>query len=64
MDEEKLDPLVRQSIINRLEPWDLVDFLQIPIDDIVDNFENEILDNLDDILDLIGLVREDEEEND
>lgn len=63
MDEEKLDPLVRETIISRLEAWELVGFLQLPIEQIIDTFEDDIVDNLEDILDLIGFTEDDNEDD-
>lgn len=57
---------LKQAIIDRLEGWELVDFLQIPIDRIVDAFEEEIEENIEDVEDFVGLreLPEDDDEQD
>ena len=54
-----------EAIIDRLEGWELVEFLQIPIEDVLAvalendwiNYENE-----EDFFDFVGLRKEDEDE--
>ena len=62
MDEEKLSDFVKSSIIDRLEGWELVEFLGIDISEIVDTFEEEISVNLQEVLDLIGMEASDDNE--
>lgn len=62
MDEEKLSDLVKKAIIDRLEGWELIEFLQIDIETVVDTFEDEILDNITDVLELINMESEEEDE--
>jgi hypothetical protein len=50
MDEE-----LKKIIIDRLEGWELVDFLQISIEECIEAFEEDILQNIDDVEDYIGL---------
>ena len=52
---EMLHKEIRMAIEDRLEGWELVDFLQISAEDIVEAFEDKILENLDDVKELIGL---------
>jgi hypothetical protein len=51
----KLDSELKKALIDRLEGWEIVDFLQIKTEDIVEIFEDEILDHLDEILEFAGL---------
>lgn len=62
MDEEFLDPLVRDAIIDRLEGWELVEFLNISTERIVELLTEEILDNLNDVKELVGMEIEDDDD--
>ena len=53
LDDVELDPLIRSAICDRLEGWELIDFLGIDIETVVDVFEEEILENLEDVIELI-----------
>ena len=53
-----LDKETRERIADFFDGPDLVDFLQVPVSDVVDAFEVEIEDNLDEIEEMIGLRRE------
>lgn len=64
MDEIKLDEDIKKAIIDRLEGWELIDFLQISIDEVVDIFEEDIIDNIEDVLELIGLRSSKDEDED
>lgn len=58
MDEDKLPSDVVDAIIDRLEPWELVDFLTISetkFREMVEFFEEDILENIEDVLDFIGV---------
>jgi hypothetical protein len=57
---EKLDEDLKQAIRDRLEGYELVEFLQIDIEDVILAFEEEILDKLPDIKELLGMEQEDE----
>ena len=50
-----IDPNVKQTIYDLLEGWELVEFLQIDIEEIVEAFENEIIENIEDVKDLVGI---------
>lgn len=52
---------LRKIICDYFDPFELVEFLQIPIEDVVDAFEDEIIENIDDVLEMIG-IRKDLEE--
>lgn len=56
-----LDRETKARIIDYFTGTELVDYLQIPTEDIVEIFEEEIEDNLDEIEEFIGLRKEDEE---
>ena len=51
----KIDPLTKAAICDTMEGWEMVDFLQIPIETIVEMFEDEILENMDDVLDFANI---------
>lgn len=52
-----MDRETRKRIEDFFEGFELVEFLQIPVDEIIDRFEDEIKEALDEIEELIG-VRE------
>lgn len=55
-----LFPDEEQAILDRFEGWELVDFLQVPVDEILDvALENDWIDedNLPDLLEFLGLRR-------
>jgi len=52
---EMLDNTIRKAIEDRLEAHELVAFLQLPIEDVVACFEDEILENIEEVLEYIGL---------
>ena len=52
------------AITDRLEGWELVDFLQVPIEEIIlSSLENDWInnDNIEDILELIGMESNNDE---
>lgn len=55
-----LDKETRERIADYFDAADLVDFLQVKTSDVVEAFELEIEDAIEDIEDMIGLRREDE----
>lgn len=50
-----------EALKDRLESWELVELLDLPIEDILLEFEEEILEKIDDIKELLGI--EEEEDN-
>lgn len=60
---EELSKETRDAIIDRLEGWELVDFLQIPIEAVIEVFENYILENIEDVEDFIGLREKSDDED-
>ena len=50
-----LNKEIKEILADRLEGWELVDFLQIDIDTVIDAFEDEIEENLDDVLEFAGI---------
>lgn len=53
-----LDKEARERIADYFDAAELVDFLQLRTPDVVDAFELEIEDNLEEIEDMIGLRKE------
>jgi len=49
MDEGEISPMVIEALIDRFEGWELVEFLDVPIERIVQLLEEEIIDNIEDI---------------
>ena len=54
MDEGKLDGDMKNAIVAYFEGFELVEFMQVPVEVIVELLEDYILDNLLDISDEIG----------
>lgn len=52
-----MDTETRKRIEDFFEGFELVEFLQLPVSEIIDRFEDEVLEALDDIEELMG-VRE------
>jgi hypothetical protein len=52
---------LHKAIIDRLEPWELVEFLQIPMEEILEAFEEIIEDKITDLQEFVGLTIDDEE---
>ena len=52
---------LHKAIIDRLEPWELVDFLQIPMEEILEAFEDLIEDKIKDVQEFVGFSIDDEE---
>lgn len=40
---------------DRFEGWELVELLQVPIEEVVDAFEDLILEKIEDVYDILGL---------
>lgn len=51
----------KARIADYFEAADLVDFLQIKVEDIIEAFEEDLEENLDDIVDMIGIRRGNED---
>lgn len=45
----------KEILADRLEGWELVDFLQIDIETVIDAFEDEIEENFDDLMEFAGI---------
>ena len=52
---------LHKAILDRLEPWELVEFLLIPMEEILDAFEELIEDKITDLQDFVGLTIDDDE---
>jgi len=49
---------VKTRIADYFEAADLVDFLQLKVEDVIDAFEDDIEESLDDIEDMMGVRRD------
>lgn len=63
MDEDKLNPALRNALIDFFEGWELVEFLRTPTEVLVDLLEDDIIDNQHDLAEFIGFDLEDEDED-
>jgi len=63
MDEGELSPLIRNALIDKFEGWELVEFLNISIERIVDLLEEDIVDNLEDVYEELGFDIKDNDNN-
>ena len=55
---------LKKAIADRLEGWELVDFLQISAEDVIEAFEDRVIENLEDVKDFADLRGFDENSND
>lgn len=55
MSEQTLTREVREAIIDRLQGWELIDFLQISIEDVIEAFEDVIVENIEDVKDFADI---------
>lgn len=53
-----MDAEFKQILCDRFEGWELIEFLQIPIEEIVEIFEDKIMEAEEDVRDLAGLRNE------
>ena len=53
-----------EAIKDRWEGWELAEVLNLPIEDILLEFEEEILEKIEDIKELLGIEEEDNDNND
>lgn len=58
----KLDPLLRGEIENRMYASEVVDFLGITTEDIIDLLEDRIIENAKEFKDLFGLEDDQQEQ--
>lgn len=56
-----VDEDFKQILIDRFEAFELVEFLQVPLEEIIDGLEKYIIENKEELNDLIGF-RNDEDE--
>lgn len=54
-----LDRDTKNRIIDYFDPWDLVEFLGVKTEDIIEAFEVEVEDLLEDIEELMGVNKDD-----
>lgn len=57
-----MDRETKLRIIDFFEGFELVEFLQLPVDEIIERFEDEVEEALDEIEELMGLRQRGEEE--
>ena len=60
---DRLDPVIREIITARYTAAELVDFLNLDTTAVIDAFEQEILDNIEDFKDNIGFNEDDEQDD-
>lgn len=60
--DDKLPDDLRRKIEDRFEGWEIVEFLRIDVEDVIDAFEEHILDHLADLLEEGGIAYGEEEE--
>ena len=53
---ERLEPFVKEALADRLDTWELIEYLEIPIEDLIEIFEDEIIEKLPGVLDLAGIL--------
>lgn len=58
MSKEDLFKLIN----DRLEGWELVELLELDAEEICRNFEDEVMDNIDEIKDLLNIDTDDDED--
>lgn len=56
-DDEEIPKDLREAIVNRLEAWELVDYLDISIDLIIDLLEEEILNKIPELEEFVRIER-------
>lgn len=54
---------LKKAIADRLEGWELVDFLQISAEDVIEAFEDRVIENLEDVKDFADLRGFDDNDN-
>ncbi len=47
---------VREALVDRLEGWELVEFLQLSTEEIIDLIEDRILDKLEEVKEFAGIT--------
>lgn len=60
---DRLDPVLREIIAERYTAAELVDFLSLDTLTVIDAFEQEILDNLEDFKDNTGTITDDDNDD-
>jgi hypothetical protein len=60
--DDSLPGDLRQKLIDRFEGWEIVEFLRVDVEDVLDAFEEVVLDHLADLLEEGGISYGEEEE--
>lgn len=58
-----IDQDFKQKLIDRFEGFELVEFLQISTEEVIDAFEDIIEDNIEDVAELLGVRIQDDDED-
>lgn len=51
------DEELKKIIADRLTAWELVEFLQIDVEDVIERYEDEIIENLEEVKEFVGLIK-------
>lgn len=63
MDEERLDRELKNAIIAYFEGYELVEYMQVSVEDIIELLEEHVLDNITDIKEEIGYNNDTDEDD-
>lgn len=63
MDEDDIPDVIRKALIDKYEGWELVELLDIDIEDVIDAFEIEIVDNLEDLKEELRINNDNQEQD-
>lgn len=56
-----LDREFKNRIVDYFDPWDLIEFLGVKTDDVIEAFEIEIEEAIDDIEELMGMNKDEQD---
>lgn len=51
----RLPQAIKTALADRLDVWEILEFLEVPTEEVIEIFEDEILENLGGILELAGI---------
>lgn len=63
-DDEEIPKDLREALVSRLEAWELVDYLNIDIELMVDLLEEEILNKIPELEEFVGIERNTDDSTD
>lgn len=58
-----LDKETKAALIDRLEGWELAEFLDLTTEDIIEAYEEEIVLNLEEVLEFAGIKTNEDNDN-